>query len=37
MLAPKAIVNQPVLVYSNSAIDSRHNISMAVLAYSFFK
>ncbi len=37
MPAAKAIVNKPVLVKPDSAINSRHQIFVAVLAEPFFK
>jgi len=37
MLAPWAIVNNPVLVNPNPAVNAWHQISMAVLAEPFFK
>ena len=37
MLAAQAIIDNPVLVYSDPAINPRHQIFMAVLAKSFLK
>ena len=37
VLAAKAIVNKPVLVYSDSAINSWHQVFMAVLAKPFLE
>ena len=37
MLAAHAIIDNPVLVYPNPAIDSWHKVFMAVLAKSFLE
>ncbi len=37
MLAAHAIVNNPVLVYSDSAINSRHKVLMAMLTKPFLE
>lgn len=37
MLASKTIVNKPVLVDSNPAIDTGHQIFLTILAKSFLK
>lgn len=37
VLAVQAIIDNPVLVYSNPAIDSRHQVFVAILAKPFLK